>query len=529
MSTPRRWARRAVLALAGSGLTAAGLGGTFAGGALGAEAPASTTGASESPPPPVTETSPQAPAPAQGGVDPSTTTSTTPPPSSESTAPASSSTAPSGTSTAPSAPAADTQQAPTVVVQRSQQTTSGRRRGASVTGSGKGGTTGGGQGGSGSGEGAAQSAPGTVPAGTPNGVAPAPQAAGGEPNPAQPTLATLLSGSAVSAQALDFYRIPLFLLPVYQAAAFQYDVPWQVLAAINEVETDYGTDLSVSTAGAVGWMQFMPATWLRYGVDATSAGYADPYNPVDAIFAAARYLHAAGASHDLRVAILAYNHSQEYVESVLLRARLIASYPRSVIATLTGLVDGRAPTAGARLAPGMGTGLAAEPTSAALSGSPSSSPSSSATGSSAAGGPFECHRGRGARGDSPGATHRRSAGGRDRVGSPGLARRERCISRHGRSGWGSGWGSRIKAPAPAAGCGGPRAGGRKRSRQEIPAERDPRRSRRPGGGGGGRADRAPRALPRAGALSRAAGHLRGCFHLRRTWQHRSPLPPDRSV
>ena len=60
-------------------------------------------------------------------------------------------------------------------------------------------------------------------------------------------------------QALTFYRIPLFLLPIYKAAAVQYGVPWQILAAINEIETDYGTDLSVSTAGAVGWMQFMPA------------------------------------------------------------------------------------------------------------------------------------------------------------------------------------------------------------------------------------------------------------------------------
>ena len=52
-------------------------------------------------------------------------------------------------------------------------------------------------------------------------------------------------------------------------------------------------------AGAVGWMQFMPATWIQYGVDALNAGYADPYNPVDAIFAAARYLRAAGAATDL--------------------------------------------------------------------------------------------------------------------------------------------------------------------------------------------------------------------------------------
>ena len=114
-------------------------------------------------------------------------------------------------------------------------------------------------------------------------------------------LAAELGGPrAASVQALGFYRIPLFLLPIYRAAAIQYGVPWQILAAINEIETDYGTDLSVSSAGAEGWMQFEPSTWLQYGVDALNAGYADPYNPVDAIFAAARYLHAAGAASNLR-------------------------------------------------------------------------------------------------------------------------------------------------------------------------------------------------------------------------------------
>ena len=123
-------------------------------------------------------------------------------------------------------------------------------------------------------------------------------------------------------------------------------MPWQILAAINEIETDYGSDLSVSTAGAVGWMQFMPGTWLQYGVDALDAGYADPYNPVDAVFAAARYLRAAGAATNMRAAILAYNHSEEYVESVLLRAKLISTYPKSVIETLTGLADDRLPVTG---------------------------------------------------------------------------------------------------------------------------------------------------------------------------------------
>ncbi|HEX5310008.1 MAG TPA: lytic murein transglycosylase [Solirubrobacteraceae bacterium] len=179
-------------------------------------------------------------------------------------------------------------------------------------------------------------------------IAPAPQLAVVQSG----ALAAMMNGSSASLQALDFYRIPLFLLPIYQAAAVQYGVPWQVLAAINEVETNFGTDLSVSTAGAVGWMQFMPETWLQYGVDALGSGYADPYNPVDAIFAAARYLHAAGASSNLRGAILAYNHSEAYAESVLLRARLFASYPSSTIATLTGLTEGSLPLAGAKLAPG---------------------------------------------------------------------------------------------------------------------------------------------------------------------------------
>jgi len=188
----------------------------------------------------------------------------------------------------------------------------------------------------------ATGAKGPTTATGPNGVAPSPQLIAAQAG----ALAAELATSAASAQALGFYRIPLFLLPIYRAAAIQYGVPWQILAAINEVETDYGSDLSVSTAGAEGWMQFEPSTWLQYGVDALDAGYADPYNPVDAIFAAARYLHAAGAAKDLRTAILAYNHSEAYASSVLLRAKLISSYPKSVIATLTGLVDARLPVTG---------------------------------------------------------------------------------------------------------------------------------------------------------------------------------------
>jgi Transglycosylase SLT domain/Peptidase family M23 len=122
-------------------------------------------------------------------------------------------------------------------------------------------------------------------------------------------------------------------------------VPWQVLAAINEIETDYGRDLAVSSAGAVGWMQFLPSTWKQWGMDANGDGVADPYNPVDAIFSAARYLHAAGASKNLSNAILAYNHADWYVQSVLLRAKLIGGIPNQLIDALTGLVEGHFPVA----------------------------------------------------------------------------------------------------------------------------------------------------------------------------------------
>ena len=118
---------------------------------------------------------------------------------------------------------------------------------------------------------------------------------------------------------------------------------WEVLAAINEIETDYGRNLNVSSAGALGWMQFMPATWEMYGVDGNQDGLKDPYNPVDAIFAAARYLKAAGAETDLRTAIFAYNHADWYVDSVILRARYIGGLPADLVGSLSGLTQGRFP------------------------------------------------------------------------------------------------------------------------------------------------------------------------------------------
>jgi murein DD-endopeptidase MepM/ murein hydrolase activator NlpD len=144
---------------------------------------------------------------------------------------------------------------------------------------------------------------------------------------------------------IDKFRIPPFLLSIYQAAGTQYGIRWELLAAINEIETDYGRNLNVSSAGAQGWMQFMPASWKAYGVDGNEDGLADPYNPVDAIFAAARYLKAAGADKDIRAAVYAYNHADWYVDSVLLRAQVIGGLPANLVGSLTGLTEGRFPVA----------------------------------------------------------------------------------------------------------------------------------------------------------------------------------------
>ncbi|WP_205699089.1 lytic murein transglycosylase [Conexibacter sp. SYSU D00693] len=168
----------------------------------------------------------------------------------------------------------------------------------------------------------------------------------GTPTPADPTFTEALPGPApigVPNFFIEKFRIPPFLLPIYQAAGIQYGIRWEVLAAINEIETDYGRNLNVSSAGALGWMQFMPSTWKAYGTDANRDGKRDPYNPVDAIFAAARYLKAAGAETDLRKAVFAYNHADWYVDSVLLRARLIGGLPADLVGSLTGLTQGRFP------------------------------------------------------------------------------------------------------------------------------------------------------------------------------------------
>ena len=122
--------------------------------------------------------------------------------------------------------------------------------------------------------------------------------------------------------------VPPVLIPIYHRASAAYELGPQgpaVLAAINLIETNFGSNLGPSYAGAVGWMQFMPETWSAYGVDANNDGVEDPNNPEDAIFAAASYLSAAGMPEDVYGAIFAYNHADWYVAEVLANAACYAA------------------------------------------------------------------------------------------------------------------------------------------------------------------------------------------------------------
>jgi murein DD-endopeptidase MepM/ murein hydrolase activator NlpD len=115
------------------------------------------------------------------------------------------------------------------------------------------------------------------------------------------------------------------LLGLWQKAGAAYGIRWQVLAAINKVESNFGRNMGPSSAGAIGWMQFMPSTWERWGVDANGDGIADPWNAQDAIAAAARYLAASGGQTDVSRSIYSYNHAQWYVDEVLQLAQLFGS------------------------------------------------------------------------------------------------------------------------------------------------------------------------------------------------------------
>jgi hypothetical protein len=111
------------------------------------------------------------------------------------------------------------------------------------------------------------------------------------------------------------------LLSYYHQAESESGVGWNYLAAINLIETRLGSIDGVSTAGAQGPMQFLPAIFATYGQGG------DIHSPRDSIMAAGRYLAADGFANDRDHAIYRYNHANEYVRAVNQYAALIAADP----------------------------------------------------------------------------------------------------------------------------------------------------------------------------------------------------------
>jgi hypothetical protein len=119
---------------------------------------------------------------------------------------------------------------------------------------------------------------------------------------------------------------PTTYLQLFRESAARYcpGLSWTVLAAIGQIESGDGTNNGPSPAGALGPMQFMPATWKVWGI--TAYGEPSPpdiMNAYDAVPSAAMYLCAAGGSTHagLPGAIFAYNHANWYVAEVLALAK----------------------------------------------------------------------------------------------------------------------------------------------------------------------------------------------------------------
>jgi len=122
-------------------------------------------------------------------------------------------------------------------------------------------------------------------------------------------------------------EIPPDQLAVMHQAAATAPCPldWSVLAGVARVESVFGTNMATSTAGAIGYGQFLPGTWALPGI----GNGGNPYDYRDAIPAMARYLCASGAGQDLHRALFAYNHADWYVDEVLTFAAQYGTLPAS--------------------------------------------------------------------------------------------------------------------------------------------------------------------------------------------------------
>ncbi|WP_329433238.1 bifunctional lytic transglycosylase/C40 family peptidase [Streptomyces sp. NBC_01280] len=155
-------------------------------------------------------------------------------------------------------------------------------------------------------------------------------------------------GAAASPSKHALADIPRVMLALYQRAAPECrGLSWTILAAIGKVETDHGRHPTmISSAGAVGPMQFLPSTFNAYAHPVPPGGKnpPTPWDPVDAVFAAERMLCANGAKNgrNLRSAIFSYNHANWYVDKVLkIAAQYAAAAPAPTAAAAKAVTFAR--------------------------------------------------------------------------------------------------------------------------------------------------------------------------------------------
>ncbi len=130
---------------------------------------------------------------------------------------------------------------------------------------------------------------------------------------------SVVATAAGATGSADIADIPPAYLALYRDAAARFGLDWEVLAAVGRVETNHGRNrngCAPNAAGAQGPMQFLPATFAHA---AKLAGIAAPdiCDPVDAIPAAAAYLHSNGAPKRWDHALYRYNPADWYPPLVM--------------------------------------------------------------------------------------------------------------------------------------------------------------------------------------------------------------------
>ena len=159
-------------------------------------------------------------------------------------------------------------------------------------------------------------------------------------------IASLLGGGAATPSATATSAIPPAMLALYQQAATTCPgLPWTVLAAIGTVESDNGQSTlpgvqsGANSAGAEGDMQELASTFAEYDTPVPPGGAnpPSPYDPTDAVYAAARMLCANGAANgaNLNQAIFDYNHASWYVNEVLALANSYGQTQAQTVASGT--------------------------------------------------------------------------------------------------------------------------------------------------------------------------------------------------